>query len=67
MEITAAGATIGYIRQKQDCTNPIFQICDASNTAVLEVKGPACIIQCCNDVHFEVLAISNVIGWNFHR
>ena len=44
MEITAAGATIGYILQKRDNKNPIFQICDAEKTVVLEIKGPACMI-----------------------
>ena len=44
MEITAAGATIGYILQKRDNKNPIFHLCDAEKTVVLEIKGPACMI-----------------------
>ena len=40
MEITASGQVVGYILQKQDCCNPVFQICDANKKAVLEIKGP---------------------------
>lgn len=56
MEITASGQVVGYILQKQDCCNPVFQICDANKKAVLEIKGPMCAISCCNDINFDVRA-----------
>jgi len=55
MEITASGTTVGYILQKQDFCNPVFQICDSDKKVVLEIKGPVCAISCCGDINFEVL------------
>ena len=55
MEITASGSTVGYILQKQDFCNPVFQICDSDKKVVLEIKGPVCAISCCGDINFEVL------------
>ena len=55
MEITASGTTVGYISQKQDFCNPVFQICDSDKKVVLEIKGPVCAISCCGDINFEVL------------
>ena len=55
MEITASGSTVGYILQKQDFCNPVFQICDSDKKVVLEIKGPVCVISCCGDINFEVL------------
>ena len=63
MEITASGTTIGWILQKQDFCNPVFQVCDADKQVVLEIKGPVCAISCCNDINFEVIEI--LLGLNF--
>ena len=60
MEITASGTTIGWILQKQDFCNPVFQVCDADKQVVLEIKGPVCAISCCNDINFEVIDTSGV-------
>jgi len=67
MEITASGSTVGYILQKQDFCNPVFQICDSDKKVVLEIKGPVCVISCCGDINFEVLfsLFINIIFWYF--
>ena len=54
MEITASGTTIGWILQKADLCNPVYQICDADKQVVLQIKGPVCAISCCGDIDFEV-------------
>ena len=54
MDVVASGQTIGSLRQKFDCCNPIFEVCDSSGTCVLTIKGPVCVISCCSDINFEV-------------
>ena len=54
MEITASGTTIGWILQKADLCNPVYQVCDADKQVVLQIKGPVCAISCCGDIDFEV-------------
>ena len=67
MEITASGTTIGWILQKQDMCNPVFQICDAEKKVVLEIKGPVCAISCCNDINFEVSQMISDKKFNMNR
>ena len=63
MEITARGITIGWILQKADFCNPVFQVCDADKQVVLEIKGPICAFSCCcSDVKFEVLICCTVFS-----
>ena len=58
MEITASGITIGWILQKADFCNPVFQVCDADKQVLLEIKGPICAFSCCcSDINFEVLIL----------
>ena len=54
LEITASGQIVGKIKQRADCTEPVFSICDASGEEILKVKGPVCVISCCGDIDFEV-------------
>ena len=54
MEITASGTTIGWILQKADFCNPVYQVCDANKQVVLQIKGPVCAISCCGDIDFQV-------------
>jgi len=55
MDILASGQVVGKIKQRADCTEPVFSICDASGEEILKVKGPVCVISCCGDIDFEVL------------
>lgn len=45
---------MGKIKQRADCTEPVFSVCDASGEEILKVKGPVCVISCCGDIDFEV-------------
>ena len=45
---------MGKIKQRADCTKPVFSVCDASGEEILKVEGPVCVISCCGDIDFEV-------------
>merc|ERR1739848_416289 len=56
MTVTSAvsGEVLGKIVQKWHPCLPIFNICDANGTTVLQMEGPFCAVSCCGDVDFEV-------------
>jgi len=58
------GTPIGYVIQKWSiCTpgcKPQFEITDAQRNPILKIEGPLCVIACCMDVDFKVLALDGV-------
>ena len=36
---------------------PEFWIKDAGGNDILKIRGPCCMIECCNDIDFEVLTL----------
>ena len=48
---------IGSIKQKMTNWAPEYWIKDASGNDILKIRGPCCIIECCNDIDFEVLTL----------
>ena len=51
------GTLVGTVKQKMTNWAPEFLIKDASGNEVLKIKGPCCMIKCCNDIDFEVLTL----------
>jgi len=58
------GTVIGYVIQQWSiCTpscSPKFDICDEQKNPIMKIAGPACVVACCADIEFKVLALDGL-------
>ena len=52
---------VGKIRQKWDCSRPVFSIQNAWDQEVLKIVGPMLTINCCSTVEFEVVTADDIV------
>jgi len=57
MEIRSGGEICGYVEQKWSLWDYKFDLMDAQRNTVLKIRGPCCVIPCCVDVNFQLLAL----------
>ncbi|CAG5104295.1 Oidioi.mRNA.OKI2018_I69.chr1.g1183.t1.cds [Oikopleura dioica] len=61
MDVTTGGHIVGKIRQKADCSRPVFSIQNAYDQEVLRIVGPMVTINCCSNVEFEVVTADDIV------
>ncbi|XP_076363257.1 phospholipid scramblase 1-like [Tachypleus tridentatus] len=56
LEVTASGATLGYVTQEWSILVPKYKVENAAGECVLRIEGPICTWSICGDVEFKVLS-----------
>lgn len=51
------GTLIGRVKQNWSICAPRFSVENAAGDVVLKIHGPICIVNCCADVEFKVMAL----------
>jgi len=57
LTVAVNGETVGTIRERATWLNPVYHIFDSVGNQLLKIRGPACHINLCGDVEFQVLDV----------
>lgn len=55
LRVNIDGEAIGTVRERATWWNPVIHVFDSVGNQVFKIRGPSCLLYCCDDISFSVL------------